>query len=147
MKISGLLATKGAAVVTIAAERSLTDAARKMMDYEIGALIVLDDSGSIAGILNERDVVRATSIEWKAAETRVRDLMTNEVITCEPTDDLMSVAHTMTEHKTRHMPVLRNKKLVGIVSLGDIVKAQRDLFMGEMETLETELLADDNNEG
>jgi len=70
-------------------------------------------------------------------------VMTRDVLTVVPQDDLMSVAHTMTEMRMRHLPVVDQGRLVGIVSIGDVVKAQRDHYYGEVETLQTQLLADD----
>jgi CBS domain-containing protein len=73
----------------------------------------------------------------------VADLMTRDVITGQPYDDLLTVAHTMTERRIRHLPVVDKDRLVGMVSIGDVVKAQRDHYQGEVDTLQTQLLADE----
>ena len=73
----------------------------------------------------------------------VADLMTRDVITGQPHDDLLSVAHTMTERRIRHLPVIDKGRLIGMVSIGDVVKAQRDHYQGEVDTLQTQLLADE----
>ena len=74
----------------------------------------------------------------------VKNVMTAKVITCMPQDDLMSVAHVMTERRFRHLPVLENDKLLGMISIGDVLKAQRDFYHGQIDTLETQILANDS---
>jgi len=95
------------------------------------------------GILSERDIVREAAHNEKFFMRVVADLMTRDVITGQPHDDLPSVAHTMTERRIRHLPVVDKGRLVGMVSIGDIVKAQRDHYQGEVDTLQTQLLADE----
>ena len=95
------------------------------------------------GILSERDIVREAAHNEKFFARVVADLMTRDVITGQPHDDLLSVAHTMTERRIRHLPVVDKGRLVGMVSIGDVVKAQRDHYQGEVDTLQTQLLADE----
>src|SRR4029434_9070398 len=109
----------------------------------IGALVVLDDARQLIGILSERDIIRAAPMNEAIFSQLVSEVMTREIITAVPQDDLMSVANTMTEMRIRHLPVVDQGRLVGIVSIGDVVKAQRDQYRGEVETLQTQLLADE----
>jgi len=96
------------------------------------------------GILSERDIVREAAHNELFFARVVADLMTRDVITGQPHDDLPSVAHTMTERRIRHLPVVDQGRLIGMVSIGDIVKAQRDHYQGEVDTLQTQLLADED---
>jgi predicted transcriptional regulator len=73
----------------------------------------------------------------------VIDIMTKKVIVAMPQDDVISVAHTMTEKRFRHLPILDGDKLIGIISIGDILKAQRDQYLGEIDTLETQIMAEE----
>ena len=77
--------------------------------------------------------------EAAPTERTVADIMTRDVVVATPTDDLSSVGHTMTERRIRHLPVMDGGRLVGIVSIGDIVKAQRDRYQGEVDTLQVQL--------
>jgi CBS domain-containing protein len=96
---------------------------------------------SPVGILSERDIVREAARNEKFFTRTVADLMTRDVITGQPHDDLLTVAHTMTERRIRHLPVVDKDRLIGMVSIGDVVKAQRDHYQGEVDTLQTQLLA------
>ena len=98
--------------------------------------------GAPIGIVSERDIVRALArTETILAET-IGSIMTREVIIGTPQDDLVAVGTTMTERRIRHLPVVEGGRLVGIVSIGDVVKAQRDQYQGEVDTLQTQLLDD-----
>ena len=138
MLIEHILQRKGRDVVTVAADEIVTRAVAVLGEHNVGALVVASDEGEIVGILSERDVVRALAADGPAIlQRRVSDLMTAEVTTCGPratVDELMSV---MTERRIRHIPVVDEQGLAGIVSIGDIVKTR----IGELET-ETETLHD-----
>jgi len=134
--------TKGAHVITIRPEQVIREALVLFIRHNIGALVVLDDAGQLIGILSERDIIRAAPMNEAIFSQLVREVMTRDPITAVPQDDLMSVANTMTEMRIRHLPVVDQGRLVGIVSIGDVVKAQRDQYHGEVETLQTQLLAD-----
>ncbi len=95
------------------------------------------------GILSERDIVREAAHNESFFARVVADLMTRDVITGQPHDDLLSVAHTMTERRIRHLPVVDQGRLIGMVSIGDVVKAQRDHYQGEVDTLQTQISADE----
>jgi CBS domain-containing protein len=142
MNVKSILATKGRNVVTIEPERTIKAAVDLLAQYNIGALVVVDADEQLIGILSERDITRRAA-EWDDILTRlVQMVMTRNVITGMPQDDLHSVANVMTEKRIRHLPILDHGKLVGIVSIGDVVKMQRDLYKGEVDTLQTQILAD-----
>ena len=143
MNIQHILATKGAHVVTIRPEQTVREALGLFIRHNIGALVVLDDAGQLIGLLSERDIIRAAPMNEAIFSRPVREVMTREPVTAVPQDDLMSVANTMTEMRIRHLPVVDQGRLVGIVSIGDVVKAQRDEYRGEVETLQTQLLAEE----
>jgi CBS domain-containing protein len=137
MNIASILATKGDKVVTVRAEQSIREALGLLAQHNIGALVVVDDGRRPIGILSERDIVR-TAVKNEALFTLlVSQLMTRNLILGAPGDDLGAVGSTMVERRIRHLPVIDGGKLVGIVTIGDIVKAQRDQFQGEVDTLQT----------
>lgn len=144
MKVSTILATKGNKLVTIAPEQTVRDAVGLFTRHNIGAVIVLNEAGKLTGIISERDVARGLLDNTDALSQPVRSFMTGEVVTCLPQDDLMSVAHVMTERRFRHLPVVENDALLGMISIGDVLKAQRDFYLGQIDTLETQILATDS---
>ncbi len=144
MKISSLLATKSHPIITINPEATLVQVVTLLVQYNIGALPVTSAAGELKGIISERDLIRAIARGADITESLVSDEMTSQVITGVPEDDVMSVANTMTEMRFRHLPILSDDQLIGIVSIGDLVKAQRDEYLGEIDTLETQLLANDD---
>jgi len=145
MNIANILARKGSMAVTVRPEQSIREALALLDHHNIGALIAVE-GGLPVGILSERDIVREAAHNEGFLMRTVGDLMTRDVITGQPHDDLPSVAHTMTERRIRHLPVVDKGQLVGIVSIGDIVKAQRDHYQGEVDTLQTQLLADEGGQ-
>jgi CBS domain-containing protein len=142
MNIASLLASKGSKVITIQPEQTVRQALGLLAEHNIGALVVVDRTRQPVGILSERDVVRAAARSEHVFAEPVSALMTKNVILGLPQDDLASVSNTMTERRVRHLPVVDGGKLIGIVSIGDVVKAQRDQYLGEVETLQTQLLSD-----
>ncbi len=140
MKIQNILATKGPNVVSVQAEQLLSEAVAVLVESNIGAVVVLDAAGQVGGILSERDIVRAVHRGENLAARRVSDLMTRRVIFGVPGDDVMAVMHTMTEKHFRHLPIMDRGKLVGMVSIGDVVKAQLEAYAGEVETLESQII-------
>ena len=144
MIISSILARKSGDVVTIGPDERVIEAVGLMARHNIGALVVVNPSGSVVGILSERDIIRVAAERENVFFLPIIKVMTREVIIGLPQDDIMSVAHTMTEKRFRHLPILEGDHLVGIVSIGDILKAQRDQFQGEIDTLETQILAGDD---
>lgn len=142
MNIASLLAKKSGAPITIRPEQTVRDALALLATHNIGALIVVNAAGMPVGIVSERDIVREAARNEQVFGRAVGEIMTRDVITGVPEDDLASVANLMTEKRIRHLPVVTGGKLIGIISIGDVVKAQRDTYQGEVETLETQILAD-----
>ena len=144
MKVRLILAKKGVNVITITPDKQIRQAIALLTEKNIGALVVVNEEQQPVGILSERDIIRRTAVDENVFSLTVDDLMTKQVITGLPNDDAFSIAHTMTEKRFRHMPILEDGKLVGIVSIGDIMKAERDRYRGEIDTLETQIMADDS---
>jgi CBS domain-containing protein len=137
MNIASILATKGDKVVTIRAEQSIREALGVLAQHNIGALVVVDAAQRPIGILSERDIVRAAAKNEAVFPQLVSQLMTRDLVLGSPGDDVGAVGHTMVQRRIRHLPVMHGGKLVGMVSIGDVVKAQRDQFQGEVDTLQT----------
>jgi CBS domain-containing protein len=136
MKVQEILAHKGSKVVTIRPDATVSTAVHRMALERIGALVVSEDGVSIAGVLSERDIVLALADEGAAVlapDRHVRDLMSKSVRTCRPDDTVKAVMAEMTRHRFRHMPVVDGRKLIGIVSIGDVVKTRLDEM--ELETV------------
>lgn len=142
MKISRLLDRKGSYVATVRPETPIIDAVRELTKRSVGALVVSEDGRAISGIVSERDVVRVISQFGSAIlESPVRMIMSDEVFTCSPDDVVDSLMSTMTDHRIRHIPVLRDGELVGIVSIGDLVKSRLDELEHDREALEQYITA------
>jgi CBS domain-containing protein len=144
MKVRNILATKGTSVITIRAEQSVREAALLLAEHNIGALVVVNEAGRLAGIISERDIIRAAARHENALSQSVSQVMTRDVITGLPQDDLDSVADTMMKKQFRHLPIADQGELVGIISMKDIVKSQRDQYKGEIDTLQTQIIADED---
>ena len=127
MSISSVLHRKGDQVVKVRTTDTVQNAVRKLADHHIGAVIVEDPWMRQAGILSERDFVNAVA-EYGAAALlfRVERLMSAAVVTCRPADSVESALLTMTNAKIRHLPVMEEGQLLGIVSIGDLVKHRLD---------------------
>lgn len=122
----------GRSVVTIEPNRSLSDAAELLSERRIGAALVTSVEGKVAGIISERDIVRAIARHGAAAlSSPVAGTMTREVVTCAPGTLITQVMAMMTQGKFRHVPVVENDRLVGIVSIGDVVKRRLADFEAE----------------
>ena len=136
MNVEHILSEKGHEVLTIAPQTPLKEAARILSERRIGALVVSDSGSPVLGILSERDIVRALAAGGGAAlDDPVSRYMTAKVVTCtrhSPINDLME---TMTNGKFRHVPIVENGQLVGIVSIGDIVKFRVAEIEGESRAL------------
>lgn len=123
MKIADILGTKGSEVATIDGDATVADAVASLARHAVGALVVSSDSQHIDGIVSERDIVRQLDREQKGLLDRaVRDIMSTPVHTCSPDDDVASIMATMTNERVRHLPVTHDGVLVGLVSIGDVVK-------------------------
>lgn len=123
MRVSGVLEGKGSGVVTISPEQTLLSAASELGRRKIGALVVVSADGSVVGIVSERDIVAAIANGGPTAlKQTVAEVMSVAVITCGPADTMEQLMTSMTQRRIRHLPVLRDGALVGIVSIGDVVK-------------------------
>ncbi len=138
MKVSDILSSKGNAVSTIPPDVRVGAVVARFNEEHIGSLVVTDPAGAMVGLIAERDIVRALGEgDGDLFERRVRDVMHRQPATCAPDDDIKSVMRTMTQRRLRHLPVLQGSALVGMVSIGDVVKHRLD----EME-LEANVLRD-----
>jgi CBS domain-containing protein len=127
MQISDILRSKGSQVTTTQETDTVEQAVRLLADKRVGALVVQDQWGKLAGIFSERDLVGALASRGTAAMALpVRDLMTTHVITCVGADRIETVMAKMTLNRIRHLPVLEDGKLAGIVSIGDLVHYRLD---------------------
>lgn len=123
MNVKGILDVKGRAVATIPVDATLADAAHLLAEKRIGAAVVTGPGYSVAGILSERDIVRSLSERGAVSLDRtVGETMTRKVVTCTELDSIAQIMEQMTGGKFRHLPVVDNGRLVGIVSIGDVVK-------------------------
>lgn len=132
MNISEVLQGKGQpgpAVVTIRSTASVTDLLRLLSRHNVGALVVSDDGATVQGIVSERDVVRMLDREPDSLALPVSAIMTADVTTCSPDASVDELRHLMTDKRIRHVPVVDAQRLVGIVSIGDIVKSS----IGQLE--------------
>ena len=136
MHVEGLLRAKGDAVVVIASRATVGELVATLAQHRVGALVVSDDGRHVDGIVSERDVVAALAEHGTALlECTVADIMTSEVVTCVPSTTVDQLMSLMTERRMRHVPVLVDDRLAGIVSIGDVVKDRiRDLEV-EAQTL------------
>jgi CBS domain-containing protein len=126
MKVEAVMAAKGREVATIQPTATLATVAQRLRLENIGALVVLEGD-RLAGMISERDVVHAFAAHRaEAAEIKVADVMTRNVITCRPEDSLTRILGLMTRHRVRHLPVLEGGRLAGLISIGDAVKHRLD---------------------
>ena len=124
-------------VVTITPGSKVSDAAKILSDRRIGTVVVSEDKKIVKGILSERDIVRELGKRGAACMTEcVDEMMTKNVVTCAPEDKVDNILATMTEGRFRHMPVVRDGVLVGLVTLGDVVKAQLSELAMEKDALQ-----------
>ncbi len=131
MLIERIVREKGADVATIRGDALVAAAVAELRRWNVGALVVTDESGPLAGIISERDVVRAIASEGVAAlDGPVSAIMSTDVVTCGRDATVEEVMRLMTERRVRHLPVVEGGALVGIVSIGDVVKNR----LGELES-------------
>ncbi|MFW5473760.1 CBS domain-containing protein [Knoellia sp. CPCC 206450] len=136
MRISDVVKRKGGTVVTVRSDASVTDLLDLLAEHRIGAVVVSDDGQTISGIVSERDVVRHLQKDGAGIlEGPVSSIMTAEVQTCSPEDELVALEHTMTENRFRHVPVVVDGRLMGIVSIGDVVKHRITDLQAERDQL------------
>ncbi|HEX9559091.1 MAG TPA: CBS domain-containing protein [Reyranella sp.] len=142
MFVSDILGQKGGLVFTVTPGTSVAQISQQLSTRRIGSVLVLDDDSSVAGIVSERDLVRAfASHGAKAMELEARHVMTRDVVTCDPDDSIDQVMGTMTRGRFRHLPVVRHGELLGLVSIGDVVKARLEEAAHETEALKAYIVA------
>jgi CBS domain-containing protein len=133
-KIIGNKQIKG--VVTVLPTDTVATAAEVLAKHRIGAVIVSRDGAIVDGILSERDIVRCLGTEGPSSlQKKVSEIMTAEVIGCHPEDTANSVMEKMTDGRFRHMPVIENNRMIGVISIGDVVKARIDEIQHENSAL------------
>jgi CBS domain-containing protein len=140
MKVRTILSTKGISVITVRPQQTLKEAAVLLAEHKIGALVVVNEVRQPIGILSERDIIRVAARHDDVLSWPVSRAMTEDLITGVPQDDLVAVAYTMIEKGFRHLPIIDQGELVGIISIVDVVKAQRDEYKGEIDTLQTQII-------
>jgi CBS domain-containing protein len=127
MTVASLLGGKGHHVTTIRTTDKVATAIEKLNEERIGALVVVDRWGKLAGMFSERDVVHGLAQDSAAAlDFEVHELMTPDVTTCAPEDPIEKAMAIMTAHRIRHLPVMAQGKILGLVSIGDLVKYRLD---------------------
>ena len=123
--VAKILGDKGGRVITIGLDATVFDAVKAMVDANVGAILVTGDEGRIEGIFTERDYLRRVAVEGRSSrETPVRELMTSPVIYVEPTTTVEEAMALMTDRRIRHAPVVSESRLVGMISIGDLVRMQ-----------------------
>jgi len=137
MQVAAILEAKGDAVATVPRTATVGDAVADLVRHRVGALVVSPGDGTIEGIISERDVVRHLSeLHADVLARPVTEVMSSTVHLCSPDDTVDSIMTLMTEQRIRHVPVVRDGLLVGIISIGDVVKSR----MGELEKDRNELM-------
>ncbi|GLW97419.1 CBS domain-containing protein [Microtetraspora sp. NBRC 16547] len=136
MLITTILRGKGTDVATVRPDATVTELLAVLAERNIGAVVVSEDGVTITGIVSERDVVRRLADRGAAVlDLPVSAIMTSEVHTCTPEANVDELRRTMTNHRVRHVPVIRDGRLAGIVSIGDVVKSTIDELETENEAL------------
>jgi CBS domain-containing protein len=137
MRIADVLRTKGGAVATIQPDATVAELIAGLAEHNIGAMVVLASSG-LEGIVSERDVVRQLHKQGPGVlDSPVSKIMTSVIATCAKADTIDAISALMTEKRVRHVPVLDNGKLIGIVSIGDVVKNRIDELEAEHAQLQS----------
>jgi CBS domain-containing protein len=142
MHVRDILSVKGDRVITIKPEATVAATSQLLAKHRIGAVLVTNAADAIIGIISERDIVRGLAQHGGAvAGLAIADLMTREVRTCTMSDTIADIMGVMTAHRFRHLPVVEDGRLIGIVSIGDVVKYRLDETKLEVESLRDYVLA------
>ena len=142
MFVSDILTQKGGLVFTVTPGTTVAQIAQQLSTRRIGSVLVMGGHDEVAGIVSERDLVRAVSLHGAAAlDLEARHVMTREVVTCDPDDSIDHIMETMTHGRFRHVPVVRHGELLGVVSIGDVVKARLAEAHHEAEALKAYIAA------
>ncbi len=127
MNVAGILKVKGSDVITTSPSDSIAAVSNVLGEKRIGAVLIVDESGKLCGVLSERDIVRGLSESGDGClKLRASDLMTSDLVTTSPSETIDNVMALMTEKRIRHLPVLEDGKLAGFISIGDVVKSRMD---------------------
>lgn len=141
MLVAEMLRAKGQAVYSIRPDLRLSDACQELARRKVGALIVCEDE-AVVGVLSERDVVRAAADGGEAALAHpISHYMSAEVVFAAPAETAADLMQRMTERRIRHLPVMQDGRLIGVISIGDVVKHQIDAAQREAESLKTYIAA------
>jgi CBS domain-containing protein len=136
MYVETILRKKGDTVIAVEPQCLVSNAAQILHDNRIGAAVVRNKAGKVVGIFSERDIVRGVARQGDACLTmRVEELMTSPIVTCAPTDSIDHIMELMTARRVRHLPVMEAGRLVGIVSIGDVVKQRISEIENESQAL------------
>jgi CBS domain-containing protein len=136
MLVADLIKSKGGDVYSVTANEPVTTAIALLCAKRIGAALVLDEDGGVAGILSERDLVRAMNrFGREMFDKKVGDLMTAPVVTCAPGDPVPAIMGMMTAQRFRHVPVVDDGRLLGMISIGDVVKSRIEEAQSEVDAL------------
>ena len=135
MQVDRILDDKGREVATVAPDATVADAVAALCEHNVGALVVSSDGRTVEGILSERDIVRGLAEGADVLQRVVRDLMATDVSTCHGRSDIEELMGTMTSGRFRHLPVVDDGSLAGIISIGDVVKARIDELATETQQL------------
>ena len=136
MRVSDVLSSKGSTeVYTIRPEATVAELLEALVDRDVGALVVSDDGTTMRGIVSERDVVRKLRAVEDARAATVESIMTSDVRVCSPADSFGLLMALMTEHRVRHVPVIEDDRIVGVLSIGDAVKHRMEQLEFERDQL------------
>jgi len=136
MQVAQILKTKGGGITTVAPDVRIADAVRTLSRRHIGAVLVMSGEDKVAGILSERDIIHGLAEHGqRLLDMLVSDVMTKAVVTCSPDNTVEEIMREMTNRRVRHIPVLDGGRLVGIISIGDVVKSRLEELSAESDLL------------
>ena len=136
MYVERILALKGNDVISVTTNETIGVAANIFSKNRIGAILVRDDDGFVRGVFSGRDIVRGLAgLGSRCLETGVVELMTRDVVFCGPEDDIDTIMAIMTDRRIRHLPVMRENQLLGIISIGDVVKFRTEEIKSEADAM------------
>ena len=142
MHISDILNTKGTEVIATGPAETVAATARLLNYQRIGAVLVRDAKDNVIGVVSERDIIRGIAVNGaRALDMEVRELMTREVVSCKPTDTIAEVMRVMTTRRFRHLPVMEDGTLKGMISIGDVVKYRLEETETEARALRDYVIA------
>lgn len=137
MKVADLLKDKGKSVITVTPDEPVFSAMGKLIENQIGSLVVIDAEKKLVGIISERDIMRAAYSDFDTLKSKkVSQLMSTNIIIAIPEDDIDYIMGIMTQNRIRHVPIVTKDGIIGIISIGDIVKYQLEEFQVKNRYLE-----------